>query len=636
MPRAAAAEPLLQHDSPLPARKDGAFDSNRLRQPLPIGASLCDRLLFAGRQRSSIRKNEGSHHHPPPIGAVLCDQLLFAGSQTPPAATSTGSAGTFDSYRQFLLEQRELYGARLLLFLTIVNLLYGTTTSWFIYINNYYLGVDCGLSPARTQSAVATMGLCIIVRPILGTVSDAVPIRGSRRKAYFFIAGIGSACCYLALAVLTPGTQLSPWASIALLCVANVLGYAWCGVILYAIVAEEQRRDPVHGAANLNALQWGCYSTGALVGDLSEGFLLKMAGRPHHCYWMMFLLWSLMAVCGLLYERQERRVKRKTRKASVATPQDSAVTSPYNAAQSAACPTSRTADNLQPDIEATELKKEPNLGRDHTTSVEEHGFAVQLNKLWIALDPKGPTEGVILRAVLYIFLTWVLVPDVSTAVTYFFYTSSMSIGGLGFGDVTYSMLSVVADVAMLAACYIYGAFLGSTPLRKLFIALQLLNVAASALDLALALRWNEAIGVLTQLNVSLLVSHLPAVGCRYFSSAQVDATVFAGVDQAIFYCAWQLKNLPVYTLAAKLCPPGVEATLTAIIAGLNDLSGALAQFSGAWVTKVCGVTGESPQLHVQQVIWEYKIYERQMHCATYTHVHCAEQVRGWITSGLCT
>ena len=87
------------------------------------------------------------------------------------------------------------------------------------------------------------------------------------------------------------------------------------------------------------------------------------------------------------------------------------------------------------------------------------------------------------------------------------------------------MLSVVGDVGMLVASMLYGRFLTNTPLRKLFVALQLVNVFASALDLALALRWNDRIGV--------------------------RADIFAAVDQAIFYLAWQLKNLPIYTLAAK-------------------------------------------------------------------------------------
>ena len=86
-------------------------------------------------------------------------------------------------------------------------------------------------------------------------------------------------------------------------------------------------------------------------------------------------------------------------------------------------------------------------------------------------------------------------------------------------------------------------------------------------------------------------------------------------DSAVYFLAWQLKNLPVYTLAAKVCPPGtriqnrhparsgnlmqnnyarlltgVEASLTACIAGMNDLSGAVAQYFGAWLTTLCGVT----------------------------------------------
>ena len=497
------------------------------------------------KARTAGRFDAKRSAHPLPIGAALCDKLLF-GSSLPQLRTDPLATPVEGSYRQFLRKQHGLYGTRLLLFLSVVNVLYGVTTSWFIYLNNYYLGVDFGLSPAQTQSAVATMGLCIIVRPILGSISDSVPIRGSTRRAYFLLAGAGSSCCYLALAVLEPHTQLSPWSATALLCIANVLGYAWCGVILYAIVAEEQRRDPVDGAANLNALQWGCYSSGALLGDLSEGFLLEMTAHPHQCYWMMFLLWAMMSACSMLYEEIR---------------EDGAQVAAHHDAARA----------LQPDCEVQQQAKNGSRAdiecetKIHRTRVEENGFVVQMKTLWIALDPKGPTEGVILLAVLYIFLTWALVPDVSSGVTYFFYTGSSNVGGLGFGAVTYSMLSVVGDVAMLGASYIYGAYLGSTPLRKLFIGLQLLNVAASALDLVLALRWNEAIGV--------------------------DAAVFAGIDQAIFYCAWQLKNLPVYTLAAKLCPPGVEATLTAGIAGLNDLSGALAQFFGAWLTKSFGVSG---------------------------------------------
>ena len=182
----------------------------------------------------------------------------------------------------WLAEQQRVFGWRFLLFIGLVNLIYGITTSWFLYFNTYYLARDLRLSPSQLSSIGGTISLCIIIRPLLGFLSDAVPICGSTRSAYFFIAAAGSSGCYLALAYLKPLVDISVGVSVALLCTANILGYAWCGVLLYAIVATEQRREPVNGAAQLNAIQWGFYSGGALLGDLSEGVVLEAVGRPHN------------------------------------------------------------------------------------------------------------------------------------------------------------------------------------------------------------------------------------------------------------------------------------------------------------------------------------------------------------------
>ena len=46
-------------------------------------------------------------------------------------------------------------------------------------------------------------------------------------------------------------------------------------------VSPTARLDPVDGAGNLNALQWGFYSCGALVGDLTEGLVYQSIGSAH-------------------------------------------------------------------------------------------------------------------------------------------------------------------------------------------------------------------------------------------------------------------------------------------------------------------------------------------------------------------
>ena len=106
----------------------------------------------------------------------------------------------------------------------------------------------------------------------------------------------------------------------------------------------------------------------------------------------------------------------------------------------------------------TSLPSGPKMeSADETTvnTTPEGGFGVQIQKLWLTLDPSGPTRGAVLSAVLYIFLTWAVVPDVSSGVTYYFYTGNTAAGGLAFGEVTYSMLSVVGDIAMLGAYFMY-------------------------------------------------------------------------------------------------------------------------------------------------------------------------------------
>ena len=211
-------------------------------------------------------------------------------------------------------------------------------------------------------------------------------------------------------------------------------------------------------------------------------------------YWLCCGCWAAMAFCGLLYEEGR----------PIAPPSDVRVNSgaPATVAVSAAVSDlGATHGNIQQEQDPLAerlLHPSPGQDADNDSSVDEvriGGLKHQMQKLWITLNPAGPTQGVVLSAVSYIFLTWAVVPDVGTGATYYFYTGSKSNGGLQFGDVTYSMLSVVGDIAMLGASYIYGAYLGATPLRKLFIGLQLLNVAASVLDLALALHWNERLGI---------------------------------------------------------------------------------------------------------------------------------------------
>ena len=77
----------------------------------------------------------------------------------------------------------------------------------------------------------------------------------------------------------------------------------------------------------------------------------------------------------------------------------------------------------------------------------------------------------------------------------------------------------------------------------------------------------------------------------------IDDKYFAGLDQFMYWLGYQCKMLPIYSLATRICPPGVEATMIAVVLSLKDLGYTFATYYGALLTSwagieenVCGLT----------------------------------------------
>lgn len=269
-------------------------------------------------------------------------------------------------------------------------------------------------------------------------------------------------------------------------------------------VGLRQRQE--EGAANLNALQWGWFAAGGLIADAVAGPLFEWVGDAQPCFFLLGAMYLLMAMCGLLYE------------------------------------------------DDTEIVKE---FADDCSS--------QVRKLWQSLSPCGPGHGVILRCIVFIFLTWAVVPDFFYGTTYYFYTAPIDgcvpeventtvenfplqcgcthsaapdcvltadscgiarnnsmtgsgcafahdSGGLGFNARQWGLILVIGDAAMLLASLVYGACLTAIPLRTLFVLLGLSNAASVVFNVMLAMGIHTTLGI--------------------------EALVFASVGNACFWFAW--------------------------------------------------------------------------------------------------
>ncbi len=157
----------------------------------------------------------------------------------------------------------------------------------------------------------------------------------------------------------------------------------------------------------------------------------------------------------------------------------------------------------------------------------------------------------------FIFL-WQAISSSDSA--FFFFTTNE----LGFPPEFLGRVRLVTSLASLAGIWLFQRFFRTIPFRKIFIWSTILSTALGMTTLLLVTHTNRAIGI----------------DDRWFSLG----------DSLILTVIGQIAYMPVLILAARLCPPGVEATLFALLMSVNNLAGMLSYQFGALLTHWFGVT----------------------------------------------
>ncbi len=157
----------------------------------------------------------------------------------------------------------------------------------------------------------------------------------------------------------------------------------------------------------------------------------------------------------------------------------------------------------------------------------------------------------------FIFL-WQATPSSDSA--FFFFTTNE----LGFQPEFLGRVRLVTSLASLAGIWLFQRFFRTIPFRKIFVWSTILSTALGLTTLLLVTHANRAIGI--------------------------DDHWFSLGDSLILTVMGQIAYMPVLILAARLCPPGVEATLFALLMSVNNLAGILSYQFGALLTHWFGVT----------------------------------------------
>ncbi len=177
---------------------------------------------------------------------------------------------------------------------------------------------------------------------------------------------------------------------------------------------------------------------------------------------------------------------------------------------------------------------------------------VQIQQLWAAISQKS-----IWLPTLFLFI-WQSAPTAESAFFYF------STNELGFTPEFLGRVRLVTSFAALLGVWLFQRFLKTVPFRKIFL-------------------WTTIFASLFGLTALLLVTHTNR-------TLGIDDRWFALGDSLILTVMGQLTFMPVLVLAARLCPPGIEATLFALLMSVLNLSSLVSKEGGALLTHLLGVT----------------------------------------------
>jgi folate/biopterin transporter len=180
------------------------------------------------------------------------------------------------------------------------------------------------------------------------------------------------------------------------------------------------------------------------------------------------------------------------------------------------------------------------------------GVKLQIDALWSAI--KQPR---IYKPALFLFL-WQSTPTSSGAFFYFMTND------LGFGPEFFGRVGLVSAGAGLFGVWLYNQYLKTKPIKDILFWSSIISAPLGMSSLLLITHANRALGI-------------------------PDGAFVIGDDVALSILGY-IAFLPTLVLAARLCPPGVEAVLFATLMSINNGAGAIGTEIGAGLTKWLGVT----------------------------------------------
>lgn len=166
----------------------------------------------------------------------------------------------------------------------------------------------------------------------------------------------------------------------------------------------------------------------------------------------------------------------------------------------------------------------------------------------------------IYKPALFLFLICVT-PGYGGALTFFYERE------LGFTPTEFGMLDVMGHIVSIVGIMIYKRWLRHVSFPKIFGTALVLSFILENTMLLLVLHVNRQMGI--------------------------PDYVFAFIERITIALVGQFITMPMVVLGARLCPPGVEGSLYALLMSITNIGGVVSGEWGSLLTNMFGVTADN-------------------------------------------
>mmetsp|Transcript_70715 Transcript_70715/g.207087 ORF Transcript_70715/g.207087 Transcript_70715/m.207087 type:complete len:582 (-) Transcript_70715:40-1785(-) len=392
----------------------------------------------------------------------------------------------------------------------------------------------------QTYTAIKAMPWSL--KPVIGAISDMVPIFGFRKAPYIIMASLLGIACYLAIG-LDFATKIPIELCVVMLIGCNLQGSV-CDLLTEAQYSERLSEKPKHGP-DLVSFVWLGQTVMSLVASLVIGPVLSVGG-PHLVFLICvvpasIVLWPMSRnYLGERYQTPKESVERRAQMFAVWEVFVPVFAVLFGAIAVTICGLIIHNKLLRLIIALICL-------------------LVVLGALNVALRPE------IARIISFYVIQSAVHVSFSGA-SFYFYTDSMDElpDGPHFSKTFFTtVLGIISAVCSLAGLWMYIAFFKHWRYRTLLYSTNIVLCLAYLLDIVQFTRLNKRIGINDHFFV--LGSHT--------------------IQRLVARIAW----MPQVLLLSQMCPKGLEGTMYAILAGSANFGGSIASFFGAYLLHVSGV-----------------------------------------------